>query len=166
MTQRLGLLYRSYLKVFSNSPLPPHLEFALKVARTGKKNWARLIFLQPSHITWNWYLRWASVPWHMDCHCTPRLVPSPSAIPIMSRTTVTWPAITYFPGPFPIPMSHFGRNADIEPDTRADRLLEAADRMRGSRGEVAEGLVRSERIFDLRPSNWGSDLGRLLPSVL
>ena len=27
--------------------------------------------------------------------------------------------------------------------SRADRLLEAADRMRGSRGEVAEGLVRS-----------------------
>ena len=94
----------------------------------------------------------------MDCHCTPRLVPSPSVIPIMSRTTVTWPAITYFPGPFPIPMSHFGRNADIEPDIRADRLLEAADRMRGSRGEVAEGLVRSERIFVLRVKSWLTDI--------
>ena len=36
------------------------------------------------------------------------------------------------------------------PLTRADRLLEAADRMRGSRGEVAEGLVRSSLIYDLR----------------
>ena len=90
----------------------------------------------------------------MDYLCTPHLAPSPFAILIMSRTTVTWPAITYFPGPFPILMSYFGRNADIEPDTRADRLLEAADRMRGSRGEVAEGLVRSERIFDLRVRSW------------
>ena len=36
---------------------------------------------------------------------------------------------------------------DIEAFTRADRLLEAADKMRGSRGDVAEGLVRSDPNF-------------------
>ena len=84
----------------------------------------------------------------MACLCTLHPAPSPSAILITSRTTVTWPAITYFPGPFLIQLfSYFGRNVDIEACTRADRLLEAADRMRGSRGEVAEGLVRSDLIF-------------------
>ena len=43
-------------------------------------------------------LRWASAPWPTDCHSTLPHAPSLSAILIMSRITVTWPAITSFPG--------------------------------------------------------------------
>ena len=55
---------------------------------------------------------------------------------------------------FPDSFHSIGRNVGIEPQTRADRLLEAADRMRGSRGEVAEGLVRSELIHDFGIRFW------------
>ena len=48
----------------------------------------------------------------------------------------------------------FGKNIGIEPLSRADRLLKAAVRMRGSRGEVAEGLVRSELNIYLRFWLW------------
>ena len=46
MTWKLGQMYRSSLKGYSNYPRRPHLVFALKVARTGKKSWDRFLFLK------------------------------------------------------------------------------------------------------------------------
>ena len=43
MAWKLCKLYRSSLKGYNNYPRPPHLVFALKVARTGKKSWARFL---------------------------------------------------------------------------------------------------------------------------